>query len=105
MASSGQTAFVQYVYANEAIDALVPGQQPLNGSAAMERPAPTGSAVSFRGPTVSAEAPARPVRLKERRRIGDELTNLNTLIDDGRIIFSAGLSPSRRQVSLTVSLL
>jgi hypothetical protein len=58
IASSGQTAVIQYVYANEtAFDVFVPGQQPPSGSAALVRPAPsgTGSAVSFRGPAVSAD--------------------------------------------------
>ena len=51
--STGQTAYIQYVFANDtAFDVYPPGQQPPSGSAALIRPAPsgTGSAVGFRGP-------------------------------------------------------
>jgi hypothetical protein len=50
--SSQQTVYMQYVFANEtAFDVYVPGQQPPSGSAALVRPAPSGSgsAVGFRG--------------------------------------------------------
>jgi hypothetical protein len=50
MASSGQTANIQYVFANEsAFDVFVPGQEPPNGSAALVREGGAGSMVSFRG--------------------------------------------------------
>ena len=50
--SSQQTVYMQHVFANDtAFDVFVPGQQPPTGSAALVRPAPSGSgsAVGFRG--------------------------------------------------------
>jgi hypothetical protein len=47
-----RTTAIRHVYANDtAFDVFVPGEQPPYGSAALVRPAPsgTGSAVSFRG--------------------------------------------------------
>jgi hypothetical protein len=51
--STRQTVYMQHVYANDtAFDVYVPGQQIPGGSAALVRPAPSGSGstVGFRGP-------------------------------------------------------
>lgn len=58
--ATGQTVYYQYVFANEtAFDVFAPGQQPPSGSAALVRPAPsgTGSSVGFRGPESSVAGP------------------------------------------------
>jgi hypothetical protein len=50
--NSGRSTVIQHVFANDtAFDVFVPGQEPPYGSAALVRPAPsgTGSAVGFRG--------------------------------------------------------
>jgi hypothetical protein len=50
--SSGQTIYMQHVLANDrAFDVYAPGQKPPGGSAAVIRPAPTGtgSSVGLRG--------------------------------------------------------
>lgn len=57
--TAGQPAMIQYVFANDtAFDVYVPGQTPPAGTAAMVRPAPTGtgSTLYFRGndPTASS---------------------------------------------------
>lgn len=58
--NTGQTVYTQYVFANDtAFDVYAPGQQPPSGSAALIRPAPTGtgSAVGFRGPETTIAGP------------------------------------------------
>jgi hypothetical protein len=55
--SSGQTVYMQHVFANEtAFDVYVPGQQPPAGSAALVRPSTSGpgSMVSYRGTETAA---------------------------------------------------
>jgi hypothetical protein len=57
--ATGQTATIQYVFANEtAFDVFVPGQQPPDGSAALVREGGAGSMVSFRGVAPTMTGPA-----------------------------------------------
>lgn len=58
--STGQTVYLEYILANDtAFDVYAPGQQPPGGSAAVIRPAPSGSgsAVGFRGTETTVAGP------------------------------------------------
>jgi hypothetical protein len=60
MTSSGQTVYMQHVFANDtAFDVYVPGHQPPTGSAALVRPATSGpgSMVSYRGDVANVTGP------------------------------------------------
>jgi hypothetical protein len=57
--AAGQTAYIQYVYANDtAFDVYVPGQLPPDGSAVLVRQGGAGSMVSFRGVAPAMSGPA-----------------------------------------------